>query len=250
MNQLQKALVEKIGHDFGFEYLVSEDIDCITLGTSRHALKAKVYIQDGGFVTHFINATQSFPIELCRDFKINGEQFRSATEAELALLFKRAGQLGASLPNQAVDQYELEIVDALSELPSCERETEVERLVRQRVGQNIYRQAMLDYWGNSCAVTGLQMPEVLKASHAKPWAKCESDIERLDVYNGFLLTANLDALFDRFLISFDCDGKIIFSNKVNLRQMILLGVNDQMRLRWISPQHLGYLAYHNSNISS
>ena len=59
--------------------------------------------------------------------------------------------------------------------------------MRQRIGQNAYRRAMLDYWGNACAVTGLQMPEVLRASHSKPWADCDSDIERLDVYNDFFI---------------------------------------------------------------
>ena len=45
------------------------------------------------------------------------------------------------------------------------------------------------------------------ASHAKPWAECANDAERLDVFNGFLLVANLNALFDRFLISFDDTGR-------------------------------------------
>lgn len=46
------------------------------------------------------------------------------------------------------------------------------------------------------------------ASHAKPWAECANDAERLDVFNGFLLVANLNALFDRFLISFDDTGRL------------------------------------------
>lgn len=84
----------------------------------------------------------------------------------------------------------------------------MERLVRQRVGQQAFRQAMLDYWGGACAVTGVALSEVLRASHAKPWAECVSDAERLDVFNGFLLNANLDALFDRFLITFSDDGEL------------------------------------------
>ncbi len=42
---------------------------------------------------------------------------------------------------------------------------EVERLVRQRIGQNKFRDAMMDYWGGACAVTGVAIPEVLRASH-------------------------------------------------------------------------------------
>ncbi len=82
-------------------------------------------------------------------------------------------------------------------------------MVRQRVGQQTFRQAMLDYWGGACAVTGLALPQALRASHAKPWAECVSDAERLDVFNGFLLSANLDALFDQFLISFTDDGELL-----------------------------------------
>ncbi len=78
--------------------------------------------------------------------------------------------------------------------------------MRQRVGQQKFREAMLEYWGGACAVTGVGLSEVLRASHAKPWAECASDAERLDVFNGFLLNANLDALFDRFLVSFDEHG--------------------------------------------
>lgn len=99
----------------------------------------------------------------------------------------------------------------LEELPAGIVGTEVERMVRQRVGQNKFRDAMLDYWGGACAVTGVALPEVLRASHAKPWAECATDAERLDVFNGFLLSANLDALFDRFLISFDEQGVLVIA---------------------------------------
>ncbi|MFN2857939.1 HNH endonuclease, partial [Escherichia coli] len=88
---------------------------------------------------------------------------------------------------------------------------EVERLVRQRVGQDRYRDALLAYWGGACAVTGVTVTETLRASHAKPWAECTDDTERLDAFNGFLLVANLDALFDRFLISFDGTGRLLIS---------------------------------------
>lgn len=58
--------------------------------------------------------------------------------------------------------------------------TEAERLVVQRVGQNLFRQALLDFWHGQCAVTGLAVPELLRASHIKPWAQCATDNERLE----------------------------------------------------------------------
>ena len=119
-------------------------------------------------------------------------------------------------------------------------------MVRQRVGQQAYRQAMLDYWGSACAVTGLALPQALRASHAKPWAECTTDTERLDVYNGFLLSAHLDALFDSFLISFSEEGLLIVSERITPpdRALMGLGLPGSLRLRWVARQHQAYLGFH------
>jgi putative restriction endonuclease len=107
------------------------------------------------------------------------------------------------LPDQAMTAFDAQVQAALAELePAAAKNTEVQRLVRQRVGQQAFRHAMLDYWGGACAVTGVAVPQALRASHAKAWALCATDAERLDVYNGFLLSANLDALFDANLATF------------------------------------------------
>src|SRR5690606_28165042 len=109
-----------------------------------------------------------------------------------------------------------------------------------RVGQQAFRSAMLDYWGGACAVTGIALPEPLRASHAKPWADCTSDAERLDVFNGFLLSANLDALFDRFLISFSDVGDLLVSPDIAPADRALLGLDRPLRLRWLAAEHLPY----------
>jgi len=245
MNQLQKAIIEKIGHDFGFEYLVSESEHQVVLGSARHLIHAAVSVIYDAYQIEFSNAKSVFIDELARNFvQLKDNLFSATNESQLATLFKRASQLANSLPNQAANNYEKDLKAALAELPLSTRGTEIERMVRQRVGQDAYRKAMLDYWGNACAVTGLQMPEVLRASHAKPWADCATDSERLDVYNGFLLTANLDALFDRFLISFDGVGHIMISDSIKLEQQNILHINTSLRLRWISLEHENYLIYH------
>ena len=121
--------------------------------------------------------------------------------------------------------------------------TEIERMVRQRVGQQTFRQAMLEYWGGACAVSGIALPEVLRASHAKPWAECDSDAERLDVFNGFLLSANLDALFDRHLISFTDGGDLLVSKIVAEQEKERLGLQEPLRLRWLADEHFPYLKF-------
>ena len=72
----------------------------------------------------------------------------------------------------------------------------------QRVGQNIFRDALLEYWNGRCPMTGITDPALLRASHIVPWAECESDAQRLDVYNGLLLSALWDAAFDAGRVSF------------------------------------------------
>ena len=92
----------------------------------------------------------------------------------------------------------------------------------------------------------MALPQALRASHAKPWAECATDAERLDVFNGFLLSANLDALFDNFLISFSDDGQLLVSEQIAPcdRERLGLGAPGAMRLRWVARQHQTYLDFH------
>jgi len=126
--------------------------------------------------------------------------------------------------------------------------TEVERIVKQRLGQDDYRNALLTYWGGACAVTGLDLPALLRASHAKPWAHCDNDEERLDTFNGFLLVAQLDLLFDKGYISFDNQGHILISSQLNEDHCKILGIRPDMKLKWIIEEHKLYLNYHREKI--
>ena len=92
--------------------------------------------------------------------------------------------------------------------------TEATRLVQARIGQGAFRQAVLRRWGNACAATGITEMALLRASHIKPWRDA-TDEERLSPYNGLPLTANLDALFDRGLISFDGAGYLHYSDQLD-----------------------------------
>ncbi|MGN6102465.1 MAG: HNH endonuclease [Devosia sp.] len=149
----------------------------------------------------------------------------------------RAYRLAVSLPDAP-----LEIFRAKTrELP---RSTDAERLVVQRVGQDIFREALMDYWGGRCPLTGISDPALLRASHIVPWAECDSDAHRLDVHNGLLLSALWDAAFDRGLISFTDAGEAMFSPALSQAARVALDATRPGLLHGLTAHHLANLARH------
>ena len=118
-----------------------------------------------------------------------------------------------------------------------------EALIDARIGQGGYRARMLALWDGRCAVTGCAIPQVLIASHAKPWADSSND-ERLDAYNGLLLAAHVDRLFDAGLIAFADDGNMLLSPQVSPAALRSVGLSTDARLRTVDARHKPYLAAH------
>ena len=83
--------------------------------------------------------------------------------------------------------------------------------IEARIGQGKFRLGVIDTWGAGevCAITGIDVREILNASHIVAWK--DSKELRLEGTNGLLLCAHLDRLFDRYLISFDDIGRLIVS---------------------------------------
>jgi hypothetical protein len=156
-------------------------------------------------------------------------------------LLRRAFQLGKSLPDELLHLFQAKTAN----LP---RSTEAERLVVQRVGQDIFRQGLMEYWEGRCAITGLAIPELLRASHIKPWADCATDAERLDVYNGLLLAPQLDALFDQGFITVADDGAVIISPALDASSRKLLGVGESPFWRVMVSGHRSYLEWHRQHV--
>ena len=129
-------------------------------------------------------------------------------------------RLARSLPDEPLRQYR----KRMAELPST---TEVERFRKERIGQDVFRDALMLFWDGACAVTAVRHPRLLRASHIVPWADCQTDAERLNVHNGLLLAAHLDAAFDAHLISFDADGLIQFSPKLLGEDIAAFGLTSR-----------------------
>lgn len=121
--------------------------------------------------------------------------------------------------------------------------TTKEALVNARVGQGKFRLEVLKLWGNRCCVTGAMTLDAIRASHIKPWSE-STDEERLDPYNGLPLTANLDALFDAGLISFDETGVMIVSSKLSDDEREIFCVHDSSLTKAPPRETAMYLAGH------
>ena len=128
------------------------------------------------------------------------------------------------------------------------RATEAERLVVQRVGQDVFRTGLMEYWDGKCAITGLAVPELLRASHIKPWADCETDEERLDVFNGLLLAPHLDAAFDVGLLTVDDNGMVLISPILAGSSRGLLGLDRELRVLGLAAAHHVYLRWHRARV--
>ena len=81
-----------------------------------------------------------------------------------------------------------------------------------------------------------------------PWRK-SNDLERLDVGNGIILSPNLDALFDKHLITFEDDGRIRISKKLSQNHLVDLGITDGLKLRQVLADMFKYLAVHREEFS-
>lgn len=121
------------------------------------------------------------------------------------------------------------------------RDTEKRSLSLSRIGHGEYRINLLKLW-SACAITNVDVPEILKASHIKPW-KDSNNMERLDPYNGLILTPTLDSLFDGGFITFENNGGIILSKNIKPYSN-LLNLSPDMKLRKIFNSNLQYLEYH------
>lgn len=117
-----------------------------------------------------------------------------------------------------------------------------------RVGQDIFRRGLLEYWEGRCAITDLAVPELLRASHIKPWADCATDAERLDVWNGLLLAPDLDAAFDGGFITIADDGAVVVSAALDVEARQTLGLDSPLRVRALHEGHRAYLPWHRERV--
>lgn len=146
----------------------------------------------------------------------------------------------------------LSLKSDIDELEEClvsetdpEKRTEIETLIKARQGQGSFRQKLLKLYP-ICPLTDLDVQSLLIASHIKPWSVCNNN-ERLDPFNGLMLAPNIDALFDKGLITFDTDGTIKIHPTIDPENQERLGISRDMKLK-IEPESEKYFEYHRNHV--
>jgi len=124
-----------------------------------------------------------------------------------------------------------------------------EQLSRARRGQGLFRKRVLDV-EPACRITGIEKPNLLIASHIKPWRTCGTAAERLDGFNGLMLAPHADFLFDRGLIGFEDDGRPLFSSQLQDADATKLGLHTIQRPppRPFHDESKGYFQHHRSTV--
>lgn len=129
---------------------------------------------------------------------------------------------------------------------------EKERIVKTRINQNFFRQAVLSAYNFSCCITKIDIPELLIASHIIPWSEAAKD--RLNPRNGLCLNALHDKAFDRGLITITPDFEIKISSRLLKKPsapvaswlMSFEGKGVAIPDRFVPTAE--FLEYHNKNI--
>lgn len=244
---LNGILVQRVSFSFCAERLQRELIKCLDLKAGTDGELSLVSAESGSEAIT-TESEEAFGQLLDEAQKVLEAVITGQIEISAQELAASLPQVGPKPESFNPDQDEAPLTDDLkAELSTSELElaaTEAPRVVRERIGQQRYRKALEQLWDGKCAVTGVSEPCLLRASHAKPWNKCETGKERLSPFNGFLLNVALDALFDKFLISFADDGSILLAPSLKPEELAAVGITPELRIVGIRPEHKPFLEYH------
>ena len=166
-------------------------------------------------------------------------------------LAKISRELGKALANKMHLQLEeeqgsspnIEVPTTKPELHLKLSDTEKDAVYKRRTTQGQFRDDLRLRYNDRCAVTGLDIVELLVASHIKPWSGSTAK-ERNNPDNGLLLAVHLDKLFDRHLITFDTQGRILIANSLTYKNRDKIGLNSSMKLGTLTEGNQKFLHHH------
>jgi len=122
------------------------------------------------------------------------------------------------------------------------------RLVKTRTNQTFFRKSVLASYNSACCLTGINIPQLLIASHIIPWV--EDKKNRLNPQNGLCLNSLHDKAFDQGFISFDENYQVVISSELkNQKNKYFSDLEGQkMTLPKKFLPNLDFLKYHNERI--
>lgn len=153
ISTIERTILEKCAKDAGWEIDSNSKSDCINLFSSFFRETSSIRKSlDSSFVIQFSRPISKSHFDSEIHINSNGEFYFSLQESvTLSGILKRVAELFASLPDNPLEQYQKKLV----EFSDTEiQKTEAEHIVKERVGQEIYRDALIKYWGGACSVTG------------------------------------------------------------------------------------------------
>jgi hypothetical protein len=173
-------------------------------------------------------------IYLAEISKTFGELLIQLSQANVALIQHEL----APLP-ESESEYEINL-----EIESRKIEGDLEKvqMTKSRRGQGIFK-ANVRLIEKSCRVTGVSNIKHLRASHIKPWAVSNNQ-EKLDGYNGLLLSPHVDHLFDRGFISFNDMGSLLVSSELNPIVLDQWSIHSEKNVGPFKEMQSEYLEYH------
>ena len=112
--------------------------------------------------------------------------------------------------------------EILFDLKDLKGETKI-REVKTRVNQSVFREMVLANYTTKCAITAIDLPQLLLASHILPWSKNEE--HRLNPENGICLSALYDKSFDKGIIGINKNYEVILSSTLKKKKDTLFFKN-------------------------
>lgn len=237
------------------------------IGARRHTFE----LQRGGCIVYLKRLSDTLPIVVAPEYEADysriagfdgvagSRPFGYYHNSQMPAFPKRTNR-GRSAIHYGLD-FDVSDADALDRLifgltrsshlvPSAperaEQNTETVRLQKARLGQGQFRADLFDIWG-TCPLSGVATPDLLRASHIKPW-RSSSRSERLDPHNGILLAVHLDCLFDKGFISVTDKGEVLVSDKLSAAERQVFGLTAAPPRIRVQDKHLPYLRHHREEV--
>lgn len=203
---------------------------------------------------HMIELGPSLPVKRS-PIRVSGAVNQSVYLAEIpplmasilqTLLGGQAQKLAEEIAIETDDQLGDSAVEEHIWLRTNLGPAEKRQLISARTGQGIFRDNV-ERIEKACRVTGVLDRRHLRASHIKPW-KVADDREKIDGFNGLLLSPHIDHLFHRGHISFTNDGRMLVSEHLNPTVLRAWGLDKVRPPQPFRPEQWGYLEFHRRHI--